>query len=132
MTKFIEGDGSWAQYKDLPDLVEVDFHWSDFPPDKSYRERMGDVRNAGLEALKRAYEEKKRYVLFTHGSSTSRRGKTTARSVDRGLMRSSDSTPYVEKAKSIQHNSVFVAAIRKNLGASGVNPTSRIRGVGEG
>jgi hypothetical protein len=42
----------------------------------------------------------------------SRPGKTTARSVVRGFMRSKEATPFVVKVDCIQHNTVFIAKIR--------------------
>jgi hypothetical protein len=52
------------------------------------------------------------YIMFVHGRSTSRQGKTTARSVVRKFMRSSEATPYIERRCSIQHETVFVARIK--------------------
>jgi hypothetical protein len=73
---------------------------------------MGNVWERAFEALRGAHEQGAKYVLFTHGSSTSRLGKTTARSQVRGLMRSKEATPYILRSKCIQHDTVFVAAIR--------------------
>ena len=67
-----------------------------------------------MKALKDAYGDGLRYVIFSHGSSTSRRGQTTARSVVRNLMRSKDATPYIVRDQCVQHDSVFAAAIRPN------------------
>ena len=114
MSSFQKGHGDWTQYRNLPSLVEVDFHYSDYserPYD--YYEAMGNIREIVLNALKKAYEgNDTEYILFIHGSSTSGQSKTTARSVVRGLMRSKDATPYVKRKRCIQHRSVFVAAIR--------------------
>jgi len=79
---------------------------------------MEKVYQDSLRALQRAQDEGYDYVLFTHGRSTSRRGKTTSRSQVRKLMRSPDATPYVLRSESIQHPSVFVAAIKPQQGAS--------------
>ena len=70
-----------------------------------------------FEALKDAYQQGLSYVIFTHGHSTSRPGQTTARSQIRKLMRSKSATPYMIRSESIQHESVFVAAIRRRLDA---------------
>jgi hypothetical protein len=110
---FKRGAGNWTQYRD-GGIIEVDFHLSD---DRVYErspywERMEEVRRVTLTALKEAYEEGARGVLFTHGWSTSRRGNKTARSVVRGIMRSKASTPYIVRKKCIQHESVFLAVIR--------------------
>ena len=108
--------GDWIKYRKLPDLTEVDFHLSqEEPPHHDYDESMGDAWQIALDSLKRAYADSKTcYVLFTHGQSTSRRGRTTSRSVVRGLMRSTDATPYIDRKRCIQHDSVFVAVIRKS------------------
>jgi hypothetical protein len=110
-----KGTGDWTKYRNLPRCREVDFHHSGpRPREVDYGSALGEVYRTALEALKAAHEEGDRYVLFTHGWSTSRPGQTTARSMVRMLMRSKDSTPYVVKNRSIQHDSVFVASIRKN------------------
>ena len=105
--------GDWTQYRKLPSVVEVDFHQSeDAPRELPYWEAMGEIRGIAFEALKAAQKAGDRYVLFTHGWSTSRRGKTTARSEVRSLMRSPAATPYIVRRECIQHDSVFVAAVR--------------------
>jgi hypothetical protein len=110
---FIKEWGNWVEYRNRFDgLVECDFHWSEEGRGGSYYENMDMVWNRALEVLQKAQAEGKEYVLFSHGWSTSRMGTTTSRSQVRKLMRSKDSTPYIIRSKSIQHNSVFVAAIR--------------------
>ena len=93
--------------------LTVDFHSGYRPREKAYGELMGEVYETALNALKKAQREGYEYVLFTHGSSTSRPGTTTSRSMVRGLMRSKESTPYVVKSKCVQHETVFLAAIRR-------------------
>lgn len=106
--------GDWTRYKELPSCVEVDFHWSDGGArEVPYWEAMEQVSEVALESLKKAQNDGTRYVLFTHGWSTSRQGQITARSQVRKLMRSPAATPYVIRKECIQHDSVFVAAIRK-------------------
>ena len=83
-----------------------------------YYEIMQDNAKATIDAWRRAQADGASYVLFKHGSSTSRRGKTTTRSVVRGIMRSPDATPYIIRSKCIQHYSVFLAAIRAKV----INP----------
>ncbi len=109
----LKGSGNWTQYRNLPNVMEVDFHSGRRPPEKEYWEVMEEVWEQGLDAIRGAHESGREWVLFTHGCSTSRCGATTARSVLRGLLRSRISTPYVIKAKSIQHESVLVVAIRR-------------------
>ena len=115
MGRFKSGTGDWTQYRKLSPAIEVDFHYSDYGPREiEYWDAMENVKQEALEALQRAYRIGLGYVIFTHGCSTSRLGKTTARSVVRGLVRSREATPYVLRRDSIQHESVFVAAIRSN------------------
>lgn len=109
---FIKDCRNWTEFRSLPALLEIDFHLVGQPGGGAYHENMAAVRSGALSALKAAQEKGFQFVLFTHGRSTSRRGKTTARSQVRGLMRSKDATPYIIRSKCIQHPSVFVAAIR--------------------
>lgn len=112
---FIQGSGNWTQYRTLQPSIEVDFHRNDLGKrDIPYGVAMDKIRDEVLESLKSAYNEGKGYVLLIHGHSTSRPGKTTTRSVIRALMRSKEATPYIIRNKCIQHQSVFVAAIRAN------------------
>lgn len=108
-----EDSGDWTRYRSLPKLIEVDFHNSAYGRrDVPYSKAMENSRSKALEALVDAYQQGFQYVLFTHGKSTSRPGRTTARSQIRKLMRSRDATPYILRSECIQHESVFVAAIR--------------------
>jgi hypothetical protein len=110
---FKKGYGDWTQYRKLPQAIEVDFHYSDFgPKDVPYDEAMDAVWTTAFEAIQKAYNQGVQYVIFRHGWSTSRIGKTTTRSQIRKLMRSHDATPYIRRSACIQHESVFVAAIR--------------------
>jgi len=107
--------GDWKRFRTLPHSIEVDFHYSDLGPrELPYWKAMDNIGKEAMEALVKAYELGLSYVIFTHGSSTSGPGKSTARSEVRGLIKSTQSTPYVIKSKSIQHGTVFVAAIRPN------------------
>jgi len=104
--------GDWKRYRALSP-TEVDFHNSEVGRrENPYESAMSDVHDKALEALKAAQQQGHAHVLFTHGSSTSRIGKTTARSVVRNLMKSKDATPYIVRGNCIQHESVFLAAIR--------------------
>ena len=119
---FLKGTGDWTKYRELTNLMEVDFHYSDYgskmvgilvPSDyEPYHVRMDNVYNIAFSALEEAQQKGFDWVLFTHGGSTSRPGRITARSVVRGLMRSKESTPYIVRSKSIQHETVFLAAVR--------------------
>lgn len=77
---FKYGCGNWVQYRQLENVVEVDFHYSPEESMGCYELNMLSVWNRSLCALKEAQENGNRFVLFTHGWSTSRIGKTTARS----------------------------------------------------
>jgi hypothetical protein len=91
----------------------VDFHFSRDETVGSFYENMESVREITLDALEKGYADPDvKYILFTHGWSTSRRGQTSVRSVVRGVMRSSEATPYIDRRRSIQHDSVFVAALK--------------------
>ena len=109
---------NWTHYKQLPNLREVDFHWSDRDKHPG-REYFGYVVNMeavcreAFEAIQRAHADGVQWLLLTHGSSTSRRGATTARSQIRGLIRSKDTTPFIVRSQCIQHPSVMVVAIRR-------------------
>ena len=114
----IREGGDWVRYRRLPNLMEVDFHFNQYPGNDDYKgtcyyERMEENYQTAFAALKKAQAENYEWVLFTHGHSTSYGwSDTTTRSQIRKLIRSKDSTPYVLKSKSIQHPSVFVAKIR--------------------
>src|SRR5262249_34166107 len=110
---FKKGSGNWTQYRRLPKSIEVDFHYSESGPRNiPYWEAMDTVWGKAFDALEQAYHQGVRYVIFTHGSSTSRPGRTTARSQIRKLMRSPAATPYIRRSECIQHETVFVTAIR--------------------
>jgi hypothetical protein len=113
MPVFKQEGRNWVDYRKLPGLVEVDLHWADQPGGGAYWENMQEVHNVALHSLQEAFEQGAQWVLFTHGWSTSHRGKTTSRSVVRSLMRSPAATPYIVRRESIQHYSVFVARIRQ-------------------
>jgi hypothetical protein len=121
MSKFKQGSGSWTQYRDLPgEMIEVDLHRSPedrHPDDRDrewvpYSEKMAQVKRDVLGELKDAYEGGVEWLLVIHGRSTSGPFKMTSRSVVRQLMRSKETTPYIRRSACIQHETVFVAAIR--------------------
>ena len=105
---------NWTEFQAfLPAPVEIDFHPVEGEENwMPYHERMAEVYGRALDALESAQAHGVKWVMFTHGSSTSHRGKTTARSQIRSLMRSSDATPFIIRKECFQHYSVFVAAIR--------------------
>lgn len=103
---------NWIEYRELPDLWEYDFHRSDKQAYFDHWELMEQVYDETLKVLKVAQAKGYQHVLFTHGWSTSRPGATTTRSQIRKLMKSKDATPYIIRKNCIQHESVFVAAIK--------------------
>ena len=103
---------NWVEYRQLPDLVEQDFHWVGDDSAGSYHENMQTVLAVALNGLIAAQAAGKKYVLFTHGGSTSRPGMTTSRSQVRKLMGSKEATPYIIRRECIHQSTVFVAAIR--------------------
>lgn len=108
--------GDWLRYRQLESCEEEDFH----PPEchgapserMPYWQRMQEVEEDTRAAIEDAQERGLKYVIFTHGWSTSRIGMTTSRSVVRRVMRSKAATPFIIRSECIQHQSVFVAAIR--------------------
>ncbi len=92
---FIRERRNWVEYRQLPGVYEVDFHYCDFGPrEVPYGEAMANVKEMTLKALKEARADPLiQYVLFRHGSSTSGPFRETARSVVRRVMRSKESTP---------------------------------------
>jgi hypothetical protein len=114
LNMFKKHAGDWTELRKLtPAPWEIDYHADPNEPDGLDRwQRMDETIKGALEILKRAQEDRVTYVMFLHGSSTSRPGATTHRSQIRKLMRSKEATPYVIRNDCIQHPSVFVAAIR--------------------
>jgi hypothetical protein len=115
-TKFKLGHGLWTEYRsqfNLSESDEIDFHFGKRDRSvKSFAQAMAEVTALVVAALEEAQRKRRPYVMFTHGSSTSRRGKTTARSQIRNFMRSKHATPLIDRKGCIQHNTVFIAKIR--------------------
>jgi hypothetical protein len=116
---FKRESGNWTEYRKLESIMEVDFHYSEYSPRElscdspmSYDSPMETVYINAMRALENAYERGFKWLLLTHGKSTSRPGKTTARSVVRRLMTSKHATPFIIRKECVQHDSVFLAAIR--------------------
>ena len=112
---FQRGSGDWKQYRSMFDLSkcdEIDLHFGERDRSVSYREVMAQVTSIIEGGLSEAQSKGRSYVMFIHGKSTSRRGKTTARSQVRNFMRSKAATPLIERKGCIWHETVFVAKIR--------------------
>jgi len=111
---FQKATGSWTVYREWTPYPEIDFHDGPRSYGTTWDDRVASFYDRTMEALEDAYAKQVPYVVFTHGHSTSRPGKTTARSIVRKIMRSPQATPYIERSRCIQHESVFVAAIRRH------------------
>jgi hypothetical protein len=119
-------EGNWVSYRErfgLSATDEIDLHFGQRDPrvDGQYYEVTADVEQRVQNALRKAQENGRPYVMFIHGHSTSRPGQTTARSVVRGFMRSKEATPFIVKAHCIQHPTVFIAKIRNVRQADGTS-----------
>ena len=115
---FQRGWGDWKQYRStfgLSKCDEIDLHFGERDRSVPYREVMAEVTSIIEGGLSEAQRRGRSYVMFIHGKSTSRRGKTTARSQVRNFMRSKAATPLIERKDCIQHETVFVAKIRPQL-----------------
>jgi hypothetical protein len=113
---FQSGSGNWTEYRtqfDLSESDEINLHFGKRDSSSaSYQEAMADVRELVAASLEEARREGRPYLMFVHGSSTSRPGRTTARSQVRGFMRSTDATGLIDRRGCIQHETVFVAKLR--------------------
>ncbi len=78
----------------------------------SYAEAMAGMLNLVIAKLEQAQRNGRSYLMIIHGQSTSRRGKTTARSQVRNFMRSKHATPLIDRKQCIQHDVVFVAKLK--------------------
>ena len=114
--KFQVGRGPWQQYRaqlDLSESDEINLHFGKRDPARmSFQEAMDGVTSLVLASLEAARRNGRPYLMFIHGSSTSRRGKTTARSQVRNFMRSKQATPLIDRNGCIQHNTVFVVRLK--------------------
>ena len=111
-------------------MVEVDFHHSGESYSGHYDDMIWSVYDEALDALREAQEDGAGYILFRHGSSTSYgRKQRTARSMVRRAMQSPTATPYILRRDCIQHDSVFVAAIRPR-NASAATSSGTLSSIG--
>jgi hypothetical protein len=108
-------EGNWVSYRKrfgLSKADEIDLHFGPCDIGTSYYDVMADVEYLVRDSLRKAQERGSQFVMFVHGWSTSGPGRTTARSVVRGFMRSKEATPFIVRADCVQHSTVFVAKIR--------------------
>jgi hypothetical protein len=114
--KFLVDLGHWEKFRSQLNFSksdEVDLHFGKRDRAKmSYAEAMAGVTSLVRTSLEEAQRRGRPYVVFIHGSSTSRRGKTTARSQVRNFMRSKAATPLIDRRGCIQHNTVFIAKLK--------------------
>jgi hypothetical protein len=122
--RFQRGFGDWRRYRSefgLTEPDEIDLHFGKRDrAQMSYAEAMAGVLQLVIAKLNEARLNGRPHVMIIHGRSTSRRGKTTARSQVRNFMRSKDATPLIDRKGCIQHDTVFVARL-KGLGTPVTN-----------
>jgi hypothetical protein len=112
------GSGNWTQYRSQFNLSrsdEIDLHFGKRDRGLSYWEAMAGVTDVVVAKLNEARRNGRSHVMFVHGASTSRPGKTTARSQVRSFMRSKDATPLIDRRGCIQQETVFVAKKVRHL-----------------
>ncbi len=109
---FIKADGDWEFLKYLGKIYYVDFY---LPEGKTFYEKMEQSHRIVINSLKYAQEEGYDYVLFNHGDSRSGPVLGSPKSAVRSIMKSKEAIPYIIKKKSIQHESVFLAAIKPKI-----------------
>ena len=118
-TKFQVGRGPWRQYRSQFSLFESDeinLHFGKRDPSSmSFQEAMANVTDIVVASLKEARRKRRCYVMFIHGSSTSRRGRTTVRSQVRNFMRSKNATTLIDRNGCIQHDTVFIAKLKLDV-----------------
>ena len=107
---------NWTDFRNrfaLTPQDEIDLHFGRRDPHSPYENVMAELAELIENKLRQAQKNGRHYLMFVHGWSTSRPGKTTARSVVRMFMRSPAATPLIERNGCIQHDTVFVAKIRR-------------------
>jgi hypothetical protein len=116
MTAFIKGSGNWTDYRSQLGLKpddEVDLHCGKRDRSVSYDDAMNGVTDIVRNALCEEQTRGRPYVMFIHGWSTSMGWKTTtARSQVRSFMQSKEATALIDRARCIQHETVFIAKVR--------------------
>jgi hypothetical protein len=105
----IQFDGDWTILKNMSNMDYVDFNCLE---GGNYIEKMEQVHEMVMQALKDAQANGVDYVMFNYGDSASKRFIGTSKSIVKAIMRSKESEPFFIKKKSIQHRLGFVAAIK--------------------
>jgi hypothetical protein len=109
-------EGDWVHYRarfGLSDADEINFHFGKLDHSEgTYDEAMAKIEQLVWGSLSKAQLDERPYLMFVHGHSTSHQGRTTTRSIVRGIMRSKEATPYIVRAHCIQHRTVFITKVR--------------------
>jgi hypothetical protein len=92
-------------------VLHVDFHRAGTLPGVGHAAKMRAAYDEALAALRSAYERGLSWVVFTHGRSTSGRGKISCRSVIRGLLRSPEATPYIVRSRIIANPAITAVPV---------------------
>lgn len=125
---FQRSRGDWRQYRSKFGLTkddEIDLHFGKRDRTKmTFAEAMAGTLNLVVAKLKEAQRNGRSHLLIIHGKSTSRRGKTTARSQVRNFMRSKHATPLIDRKHCIQHDSAFLARLRQPKTPVEIPPTA--------
>jgi hypothetical protein len=112
--------GDWKELRaefGLTPKDEADFHFGPRDPHTPYANVMADVEERVERRLIEAQKAGRPYLMFIHGwSTTSRPGRTSARSVVRKFMRSKVATPLIQRSSCLEHETVFLAKIRLPTG----------------
>lgn len=105
---FQTGVSDWAAYRNIPNVAEVDLQ------DVLHSSPAGldAVHDRALIALRQAHANGHPFVILRHGYTPKSIAAASVSSTVRKLIRSSESTPYVVKHKSVQFPNALVAAIR--------------------
>ena len=109
-------NGNWTDFRQQFNLTrddEIDLHFGRRDGSvMTYDEAMGGIGERVRAALQNGQNKGRPYIMFVQRPINVAPGKTTARSIVRQFMRSSEATPYIERRGSIQHETVFVARIK--------------------
>jgi hypothetical protein len=109
--KFYENWVALRSIYNLGPLDELDLHFGS-RLGIDFLQAMDQNERATERAVIEAYEQQRPYLLIRHGWSTSRPGRTTARSVVRGWMRSKAATRYIDRSGCIEHEAAFLVKLQ--------------------
>ena len=109
--KFKTGFGDGREWKNHPKSSVTDFHYGK-DHGMEHWELVERWHKETMDALIKAQKEGCDYILFSHGSSSSRQGWQTARSEVRKIMHGKEGTPFIIRKNCIDYGSSFLAAIQ--------------------